>query len=240
MGMVSCDLEQRPRTFAIAMPCPLSVTLGAASQRSGYPPGMKIMVGCLVAGTGFGAVTSLANSVSSPYLKLGESLTGTVWAKTAKVLSLLLAAGWSWAALAVAMGWLAGTWGRGALVGALALVAATAAYYATDTFVSGAGGLDMVWLVAGLPLGLVLGGVGAAIRRPGWSGLLAALTVPVGAAVQMIVLPPRPHLTLTPAIVLAEVIVWTAAALGACWAVHRFRADRRAATSAQAMHHAHP
>lgn len=190
---------------------------------------MKIMAGGIVAGMGFGAVTSLVNALSSPYMELGMSFTGTVWAKAAKVLSLLMDAGWSWAALAVAMGWLAGTWVRGALVGALALVAATVAYYVTDSFVSGAGTDMVTWLMVGLPFGLVLGVVGAAIRQPGLVGLLAALTVPVGAAVQMVVMPPRPHLTLTPAIVLAEVIVWTAAVLGAGRAVYRFWAERRAA-----------
>ncbi|MFB7289742.1 hypothetical protein [Actinacidiphila glaucinigra] len=45
-----------------------------------------------------------------------------------------------------------------------------------------------------------LGMTGAAVRRPGLLGLLAALTVPVGAAVQMVVLPPRPHVTVAPAI----------------------------------------
>ncbi|MFD4946647.1 hypothetical protein ACFWNT_29935 [Streptomyces sp. NPDC058409] len=159
-------------------------------------------------------------------------LVGTIWGKAAKVLSLLMDAGWSWAALAVAVGWLAGTWARGALVGALALFAATGAYYVTDAFVWGAG-TDMVWWwIVGLPLGLVLGVVGAAIRRPGLIGLLAALTVPVGAAVQMVVLPPRPHLTVTPSIILAEVIVWTAAALGAGWAVHQFWVARRATEAA--------
>ncbi|MFE9968088.1 hypothetical protein [Streptomyces sp. NPDC005525] len=47
-------------------------------------------------------------------------LTGAVCAGTARVLSLLPDAGWSWAALVV--GWLAGAWVRGALVGVLALV----------------------------------------------------------------------------------------------------------------------
>ncbi|MEU0990290.1 hypothetical protein [Streptomyces sp. NPDC005953] len=189
---------------------------------------MKIMVGGIVAGMGFGVVTSLVNALSSPYMELGMSFTGTIWAKAAKVLSLLMDAGWSWAALAVAMGWLAGTWVRGALVGALALVAATVAYYVTDALVSGAGTDMVTWLMVGLPFGLALGVVGAAIRQPGLVGLLAALTVPVGAAVQMVVMPPRPHLTLTPAIILAEVIVWTAAVLGAGWAVYRFWVERRA------------
>jgi hypothetical protein len=192
---------------------------------------MKIMMGGLAAGVGFGAATSLINALSSPYVELGAPLTGSVWASAAKVLSLLMDAGWSWAALAVAMGWLVGTRALGALVGALTLIAATGAYYATDAFVWGAGTDLVTWWVVGLPFGLVLGVVGATIRRPGLTGLLAALTVPAGAAVQMVVLPPRPHLTLTPAIVLAEVIVWTASTLGAGWAVHRFWTAKRAGTA---------
>ncbi|GAA3374940.1 hypothetical protein GCM10020367_40750 [Streptomyces sannanensis] len=191
------------------------------------------MVGGLAAGVGFGAATSLVNALSSPYVGFGAPLTGTVWASAAKVLSLLMDAGWAWAALAVAMGWLAGTRARGASAGALALIAATGAYYVTDAFtreepLASYATETVMWCTAGLLFGLVLGAVGATIRRPGLVGMLAALTVPVGAAVQMVVLPPRPHLTLTPAIVLAEVIVWTASVLGAGWAVYRFWAGRRA------------
>ncbi|MFI6060966.1 hypothetical protein [Streptomyces sp. NPDC051286] len=192
---------------------------------------MKIILGSLAAGAGLGAATSLVNALSSPYAELGAPLTGTVWASAAKVLSLLMDAGWSWAALAVAMGWLARTRALGALAGALALIAATGAYYVTDALVWGAGTEMIRWWVVGLPFGLVLGAVGAAIRRPGLTGLLAALTVPVGAAVQMVVLPPGPHLTVTSAMVLAEVIVWTASALGAGWAVRRFWATKRAGTA---------
>jgi hypothetical protein len=157
-----------------------------------------------------------------------------VWANAAKVLSLLLDAGWAWAALAVAMGWLAGTWSRGAAAGALTLLAATTAYYVMDAFMRDEPlawyWQEMVlWWAASVLFGLLLGAVGAAIRHPGAIGLLAALTVPVGAAVQMIALPSRPHITATPAVVLAEVIVWTGAAIGAGWAVYRFRTTRRVA-----------
>ncbi|MFI6035957.1 hypothetical protein ACIBBD_17650 [Streptomyces sp. NPDC051315] len=187
-------------------------------------------------GAGFGAATSLVNALSSPYVPLGTPLVGTVWARTAKVLSLLMDAGWSWAALAVVTGWLAGAPVRGALAGALTLIGASVAYYVTDTLVLGASPASFVpemvmWSVAGLLFGPVLGLVGAAVGRPGLTGLLAALTVPLGAAVQMVVMPPRPHLTLTPAIVLAEAIVWTAAVASAGWAVHRFLVERRSAAS---------
>lgn len=185
-------------------------------------------MGGLAAGLVYGTATSLANALSSPYTQLGMPLKGTVWSGAAKVLGLLMDAGWSWAALAVGIGWLARTWARGAPAGVLALVAASGAYYATDACVADAGGGLAVWSVVAVPFGLALGAVGAAIRRPGVTGLLAALTVPVGAAVQMLVLPPRPHLTMTPPVILAEAIVWTGAALGAGWALHRFLTTRRA------------
>lgn len=121
------------------------------------------------------------------------------------------------------------------VAGRRSLVAATVAYYVTDSFVSGAGTDMVIWFVVGVPFGLVLGVVGAAIRMPGSVGLLAALVVPVGAAVKTVVLSPRPHRTLTPAIVLAEVIVRTAAVLGACCAVYRFRTVKQAARSVRCV-----
>ncbi len=197
---------------------------------------MKIITGVAI-GAGFGASTSLVNALSSPYSPLGTPISGTVWAGAAKVLSLLMDAGWAWAALAVATGWLARTWARGASAGALALIAATTAYYAMDAFsrdepLAWYGSELVLWWAASVVFGTMLGVVGSAVRRPGPVGLLAALTVPVGAAAQMILMPPRPHLTLTPGIVMAEVIVWTAAAVGAGWAVYRFRAEKRAAGTA--------
>ncbi|MDK0524651.1 DUF6518 family protein [Streptomyces sp. ML-6] len=191
---------------------------------------MKITLGSLVAGAGFGTVTSLANALSSPYTEIGAPLKGTPGGRTAKVLSLLLDSGWAWAALAVAAGWLAGTLVRGALAGTLSLIAATVAYYLTDAYVADAESAMAYWAVAALLFGPALGAVGAAVRRPGRVGLFAALTVPVGAAVQMVVMPPRPHLTLTPSIVLAEAVVWTGAVLGVVLAVRRFRAERRTVT----------
>ncbi|MFE6158410.1 DUF6518 family protein [Streptomyces sp. NPDC056486] len=192
---------------------------------------MKIISGGFAIGVAFGAATALVNALSSPYSELGMPLTGTVVGMTAKVLSLLFDAGWSWAALAVLTGWLARSLTRGAVVGALSLVGATVAYYVTDATVADAGTDTGVWVAVGVPFGLVLGALGSAIRRPGAIGLLAALVVPAGAAAQMIVMPPRPHLTITPSIVVAEVIVWTCAVLGTAWAVRRFWTQRNTAAT---------
>ncbi|MFF7216129.1 hypothetical protein ACFZAU_37305 [Streptomyces sp. NPDC008238] len=155
-------------------------------------------------------------------------LHGTGLAKAAKVLGLLMDAGWCWAALGVAAGWLGASWGRGVAAAMSALFSATVGYFVTES----AAGTDamsaiVVWLAVCVFLGPALGVIGAAIRRPGLVGLLAALVVPVGAATQMVVLPPRPHLTVTPGILAAEIIVWAGAVLGAAWALRRFWVTRR-------------
>lgn len=94
---------------------------------------MKITALGLAIGVVFGTATALVNALSSPYSEIGMPLTGTVVGRTAKVLSLLLDAGWSWAALAVLAGRPAGSLVRGAIAGALSLVGATVAYYVTDS-----------------------------------------------------------------------------------------------------------
>ncbi|MFB7736992.1 hypothetical protein ACFC08_21905 [Streptomyces sp. NPDC056112] len=69
---------------------------------------MKILVAGLAAGLVFGAATSLVNALSSPYVELGMPLVGTVWAKAAKVLSLLMDAGSEvivWTAAVLGAGW---------------------------------------------------------------------------------------------------------------------------------------
>ncbi|MET9342752.1 hypothetical protein [Nonomuraea sp. NPDC003804] len=102
---------------------------------------------------------------------------------------------------------------RGAVAGVLTLIAATAAYYCLDSVLrdeplSWYWPETVRWWVASVLFGTPLGAVGASIRRPGLAGLLAKLTVPVGAAVQMVVLPPRESdLIATP------LVVWAAAAM---------------------------
>jgi hypothetical protein len=147
-------------------------------------------------GAGFGVTTSLVNDLSSEYGTLGSPLAGSGWQPVLRVLSFLLDAGWAWAAVAVATGCLAGTWIRGAVAGALALVAAAATYYAVDAMLreepfSGYWGELRIWWLAGVVLGAALGLIGSTAGRPGPVGVLARLTVPGGAALQMILLPPN-------------------------------------------------
>ena len=95
---------------------------------------VALVVLALAIGAGFGAATSLLNSVSSVY-GIGSRLVDTHWVwvvGVASVASKLFDAGWAWAALAVAAGWLAGNGPRGTLAGMLALLAATAAYFGMD------------------------------------------------------------------------------------------------------------
>ncbi|MEU7969737.1 hypothetical protein AB0D09_40840 [Streptomyces sp. NPDC049097] len=188
---------------------------------------MKI-TGAVMAGSVFGSLTSLANAVSSPYGPIGARAA----AGAGTVVSLLLDAGWSWAALAVVVGWAVATPARSALAGVAALTAATVSYYVMDAYVWDAGTDMVVWLVVGVPLGLVLGAVGALVRRPGLTGLFAALVVPVGAAVQMVVIPPGEGLIDARLATTAAGIVWAAAALSAAWALGRFWRWRRAAAAA--------
>jgi hypothetical protein len=83
------------------------------------------------------------------------------------------------------------------VAGVLALAAATAAYYGMDSVLRHEAFSLMwyqlrFWWAASAVLGLVLGAVGSRIGRPGLTGLLAGLTVPIGAAVEAALLPHYP------------------------------------------------
>jgi hypothetical protein len=151
-----------------------------------------------------GAVDSVVNHVP---VWLGEVGTARAerggWSQVAEFASLVLDAGWAWAATAVLVGWLV-SWHtrpaagllRAAVAGGLTLVFATTAYYGMDVLFDGGAWWGMTtryWLIGSVVLGPALGVAGALIRRPGAVGTLAALLVPAGAAVQMVVLPPPPE-----------------------------------------------
>src|SRR5690606_3294807 len=83
---------------------------------------------------------------------------------------------------------------------------------------------ELVWGTAAIVLGAPLGAIGACARWPGALGLLARLTVPVGAAVQMIVLPPGRNEVVQS---IGKTIVWTAAAVSIALIVAHFVVTRR-------------
>ncbi|QFG24136.1 DUF6518 family protein [Actinomadura sp. WMMB 499] len=180
-------------------------------------------------GGAFGAATSLLNALSSPYTAVGGAFADTVAGPVLQVVSRLLGVGWAWAALAVAVGCLARRPVHGALAGAAALLAATAAYYVLDPvlrqepFGMHAGAL-LFWGIAAAVAGPPLGALGSRIGRPGPVGLLAGLVVPAGAALEMLVFR-GPH-PLVPLSAAEQVARWTvlagAAAVALVVVVRRF------------------
>ncbi|MGC4808109.1 hypothetical protein [Micromonospora sp. DT233] len=171
-------------------------------------------------GSALGAVDSLVNHVPVWRGEVGLARAErSGWSQVAEFASLILDAGWAWAAAAVLAGWLVSAQARpavgllrGAVAGALALVFATAAYYGLDVLFDGGAwwsGTTAYWLVGSVVLGPALGAVGASIRRPGPAGPLAALAVPVGAALQMVVLPPASESLMAQPV---RLTVWVSAA----------------------------
>ncbi|MER7207850.1 hypothetical protein ABZ470_19690 [Streptosporangium sp. NPDC020072] len=206
--------------------------------------GASVRIGVLF-GAVFGAATSLVNATSNHYADLESRVATTSGASAIEIVSVMIDSGWAWAGLAVAMGWLmARTMGgdpgertsrplvRGAVAGAVALLAATAAYAFVDTVWRGEPLLSWylsespIWWVAGVVLGAPLGAVGACAVRPGAIGLLARMVVPVGAAVQMVVLPPGRNERIT---TIGQTVVWTLAALFVGFVGARFLSGRRSA-----------
>jgi hypothetical protein len=205
-----------------------------ASQDQGYGRSRLVMI-ALAVGAAFGAVTSLVNALSHSFADLESRAYTTGGWSVAEIMSVLLDSGWAWAGLAVAVGALvtnAVAPARGAAAGALALIAATAAYSVMET-VRGGGPLaswyetePLAWWVTSVLFGAPLGAAGTFVRRPGVVGLLARLIVPVGAAVQMGVLPPGRNEVVS---TIGMTVVWAAAAVSIGYFVVRFlRVARRA------------
>jgi hypothetical protein len=184
-----------------------------------------------VVGMLLGVLDAVVNHVP---VMLGEGGTASAerggWSHAAEFAGLILDAGWAWAATAVLAGWwvsrharLAAGMLRGALAGGLALGFATTSYYGADLLLDGSawsGVAPRFWLIASVLLGPPLGVVGAAIGLPGPAGMMAALVVPAGAALQTAVLPP-PAASVT-----AETVrwsVWIAAIVAAVLVAGRSR-----------------
>ncbi|MET8118396.1 DUF6518 family protein [Micromonospora sp. NPDC005189] len=185
-------------------------------------------------GTALGAVDSAVNHVP---IWLGEVGTAradrSAWSQVAEFASLVLDAGWAWAAVAVLAGWLvsrrmgpAAGMVRGAAAGALALVFATTVYYGMDVIFDGGAWWGMAtryWLISSVVLGPVLGVAGTLIWRSGPAGVVAALLVPAGAALQMVVLPPPAESLMAQPVRLTVWVAAVAAAVLVTWARGRRR-----------------
>ncbi|MET7704904.1 DUF6518 family protein [Micromonospora sp. NPDC005413] len=187
-----------------------------------------------IVGTALGAVDSAVNHVP---IWLGEVGTAradrSAWSQVAEFASLVLDAGWAWAAVAVLAGWLvsrrvrpAAGMVRGAAAGALTLVFATTAYYGMDVIFDGGAWWGMAtryWLIGSVVLGPVLGVAGTLIRRSGPAGVIATLLVPAGAALQMVVLPPPAESLMAQPVRLTVWVAAVAATVLVSWARGRRR-----------------
>lgn len=155
--------------------------------------------GGLLLGAGVGIAASAANAAAAPAGLLSDLVAeaGPQWLLAAGAAGVVANAGWVWAGAAMAAGRLAGTRLAGAATGALALASATVAYYGMDAVLRQAPLMALwhevrFWWAAKLVLGLVLGALGSRIGRPGLTGLMAGLMVPLGAAVEGALLPRYP------------------------------------------------
>lgn len=152
--------------------------------------------------------------------------------------SMLLNAGCVWAGLAVLGGWLLATPWRGAVAGVGSLISAVAAYYCyglvfgdrVGIAFSGLSAHVRMWTILAVLAGPLLGLAGALARRSGLVGMIAALVVPVGAAVEMLVLRSLGSVTfrIDPWQAWAQTAVVIAAAAGAVVAVRRALKSRTA------------
>jgi hypothetical protein len=185
-----------------------------------------------VAGGVLAFVDSLVNRVP---IWLGEVGTARAersgWSQTAEFASLILNAGWAWAAAATFAGWWVsrsvGTRDglrRGLVAGTLALISATTVYYVMNAVFTGDGwwgSATEYWLIGSLLFGPALGAIGALTRRRGWIGVLAGLTVPAGSALQMVLLPPPAES------LMALPVRWTVCIVAAAAAVLVLRTNAR-------------
>lgn len=132
-----------------------------------------------------GLVLGVAAAASDLYVLQHGTTAARAWA-------LVLNAGWTWAALSVWSGWLIRHPAPALVAGMLGALVAVIAYYVFagtvgDRVHLGVAGLlprMERWSMVALIFGPFLGLIGALTRRRGVIGLLAALVVPIGAAIE--------------------------------------------------------
>lgn len=172
------------------------------------------VVTAIAVGVALGAAASISNRFESPA-------------------TFLLNAGWAWAALPVAVGWIVGFVKLAVFAAPLAGFSAVLAYYLSDSILGGTPlsfyATDIVvWLIAFAVIGSAMGFVGVRARRPGLVGSLAALIVPLGASIEMIWLPRWPAFAERSwSLGAAQVIVWVGSAVVFIVVIWRLRTEQR-------------
>ena len=150
--------------------------------------------------------------------------------QVADFVSLILDSGWAWAAAAVLAGWLAcragGRLWTAAVSGSLALIVGTLIFYGWRGDV--AASVTGFWLAASVTLGPVLGVIGGLTRRPGWTGVLAAMVVPACAVTNIVWLPVDPN---SPHVVPVTILIVGAASVSAIAVLVRAARLRRRHTA---------
>lgn len=190
-------------------------------------------------------VTTIGLAVASGALLGFGASASNAWPSA---LMYVLNAGWAWAGIIVLGGWFSRRAPGGMVTGFIAGLVANTTYFLGDSWWSGAS-REIIerpsfssflpelgfWALLALLMAPGLGAVGAWQRRRDLVGLLSVLVVPVGASVEML-LPRRWGEVTGPEETIVRWLVWSASAILAAWAVHRYLrwrghpdADRRAA-----------
>lgn len=192
----------------------------------------------LLASVALGLV-SLASNITSEAQLSGDADTFLTARFT---ISKLVNSGTAWAGLPILAGWLVGRRGRAAVAGIAAGLTALVTHYGVGLVFGQFDPLAWVdnsyWFVIALIVGAPLGLIGSAARRTDRWGLLASLTVPLGAILEpfyvglftppaMIPTPDRVSSALTGALLLIGGVVGAIAVLR-----RRHRRRRLAACSA--------
>lgn len=148
-------------------------------------------------------------------------------------ITFLLNAGWAWAAVPVWAGAMQNTKPQAAMVGPVTGATAVFGYYLSDSALGGtpfeAYWYEVVyWLVGYAIVGSAFALIGFAVRSKSLAGLLAGVFVPVGAFIEMILLPRWPVVDVGPGLHIAQAIVWVAASLAVVGFTRRYLKARQA------------
>ena len=178
-------------------------------------------------GVVFGAATSLSNWLGSQFD--ADSI--------ARIPSLILDAGWTWAAFGLADGSRPRLGRVPPLASALGLIAATVAYFGVDAIVRdeplGSYTAELVrWWGVSILAGPILGLVGALARSPTVPGLLARFVIPVAATPQVLGIPSAISPVASPAVTAARLLLLAAAAVATIAVIARLARSRRRHVSA--------